>query len=258
MTGPATGAGPQNEMYESVEFWRAQRDDYERGAVGKVEDILPGLLAAVDAVAARGASAAGAKAVRIIDAGAGIGAVLARTLARLREERPGVLATGVALEPSAAAIDVGRELHPELEFVRGSIGQGPAMTADIVMFIDVLEHVEALLPTLRAARQASRFMVVRQPLIESALSYRLDSYAREVREYGHINFFNARSFQALCAAAGWRPLALTIAARWELFDQRHTAGEVKPWKIELLAKDRLQAAWDVGDFYANGSFEAVG
>lgn len=49
--------------------------------------------------------------------------------------------------------------------------------------------------------------------------------------------------------------ALTVAARWELFDQRHTAADVKPWKLELLAKDRLQAAWDVGDFYANGSFE---
>jgi hypothetical protein len=225
--------------------YAAQHPDWHLGdARGKAEDLLPGLLAVVERIAAG--------TFRLADVGAGVGAVLAEVVKRLREKCPQLPIDATAMEVSPQAADSARRLNPELNVVCKLLEptDGP-FTA--IMLVDVLEHLENPWEMLRTAAHASRFLVVRQPLLEGFSMFRHNRYRPEREKWGHIGYFNERSFLDMAEATGWKPLHVELIAPWEL--KTSQAKRVSPIKRLLIRANRPISSHFMSGFYLNGSFE---
>jgi hypothetical protein len=55
-----------------------------------------------------------------------------------------------------------------------------------------------------------------QPLLESFSTFRHDAYRIQRDSWGHVAFFNYRSFCDMASATGWRPLRADLVAPWEM------------------------------------------
>lgn len=85
----------------------------------------------------------------------------------------------------------------------------PQRSYDMIMFIDVLEHLNDPVNTLRRAAKLSHFLAVRSPLEENHMNrlekkYFGKDYQRLMEQrYGHIQHFSQDSFKEILDAGGF-------------------------------------------------------
>ena len=156
-----------------------------------------------------------ASTLRLADVGAGVGLVLTELVAMIRARWPEIAVVPTAFEISPEAAATARARNPTLD-VRQKLLVPEDGPFDAAMLVDVLEHVENPWELLRTVRSASEYLVVRQPLQGNFSRFRHDNYGDQRRQWGHIGFFNYRSFVDMAAACGWQPLHLKLLAPWEL------------------------------------------
>jgi 2-polyprenyl-3-methyl-5-hydroxy-6-metoxy-1,4-benzoquinol methylase len=139
-----------------------------------------------------------------LDIGAGAGLLVREA------QRQGMQATGV--EPSRSLVEAGRRLHG-VELQQG-VFPHPALsgrTFDIILLVDVIEHVSNPTELLRACREAlspaGRIVVV-TPDVGSRLARVLGHRWSHFR-LAHVGYFTRRTLSQCAEAAGLRPL------KWE-------------------------------------------
>lgn len=186
----------------------------------------------------------------IVDVGAGAGGVLDETIKRINAMDRGieVQACGFEISPHAIALAAQRFPHLSMRQKFFEASDGPF---DAVMFTDVLEHSENPWEMLRTAREAARYMLVRQPLLENFSTFRHDNYRNQREEWGHVGFFTYRFFLEMAAATGWTPLKVDLVAPWELATKDAKGGMIQ----RLMTKtNRAMASYFISGFYLNGVF----
>ena len=115
----------------------------------------------------------------------------------------------------------------------------------------MLEHLENPWEMLRLARKVSRFLIVRQPLLDNFGLFRHDKYFAQRQGLGHIAFFNYRSFLDMSDATGWTPSTVSLAAPWEM---GVPGGVFLPAKKLLRKAAPMAASFLLEGFYAIGLF----
>jgi hypothetical protein len=162
----------------------------------------------------------------VCEVGCGAGEILRV----LRDAMPGVEFTGY--EVSAAAVEMAREREGErLRFVLGDIlEEDPAVTFDVVLVMDVIEHLEDYFAFLRGVAARARSVVLHIPLDMFALSALRPHALLESRAtVGHIQYFLKDTALAALADCGLRTV-----------DWRYTwsGGEPASMKDQLLYRAR--------------------
>jgi hypothetical protein len=208
----------------------------------KAQDVLPGLLAISDDCQL--------KTLRIADVGAGVGGVIVELKKLFESARPGSSLEATAFEVSPDCIERARELFPSLD-MRQKLLESSDGPFDVILLADVLEHVENPWELLRTARAAARYLLVRQPLLESFSTFRHNNYGNQFKEWGHIFFFNHRSFLEISRQSGWQPLKIDLLAPWEL----HPPAQPNIIKRSLLRMNRLMCSYFMSGFYVVGAFK---
>jgi hypothetical protein len=234
---------PIVDRYQSGEYLDNHPDWHLEDAPGKALDILPSLLAAVDRL--------GQSTVRLADVGAGVGGVIHETVKQLALARPELEVQAVGFEIAEPAVRRGSELFPDVR-LRNKFFDRDDGPFDIVTFNDVLEHLENPWDMLRVAASTSRFMVVRQPLIDNFSTFRLRSYRIQREHWGHIAYFSVDSFLDMAEATGWTPIEERLVPRWEL----HATNASKGLLASLLTRlDRRWASFFTSGYYLLAAFE---
>jgi SAM-dependent methyltransferase len=140
---------------------------------------------------------------RVVEVGCGAGEVLHQLSTRL----PGARFTGFDI--AEAALAIGR--HREGERLRLVHGEAPAAIDepwDLLLCLDVVEHVEDCIGFLRRLRPLARDHVLHIPLEASAQAVLRGwplQYARD--KVGHLHFFTRETALATVEAAGYEVLA---------------------------------------------------
>lgn len=180
---------------------------------------------------------AGQDRLRIAEVGAGFGGVLSEVCRLLHLRHPSTTIEAAAFEISEHACREAARRHPEIDVRQKAFvaADGPF---DVVMLIDVLEHLENPSQLLREVRGAGRWLVVRQPLLESISTFRRNDYPGQRAAFGHIAWFNHRSFNDLLAASGWRAVETRLTPPWQLAAQPRRRVS---WLNRLFAQ--LQPEW---------------
>jgi hypothetical protein len=237
--------GPTARLYTDGEYARKHPAWHLPDAPAKAKDLTLGLAELLQRLPG--------ERLRLADVGAGVGGVLHEVIEVVRKLDPEVHVDPVGFEISQQAVMAAGQLFPGLpircKFLEAS--DGPF---DVVLLVDVLEHVENPWELLRTARATSRFLLVRQPLLECFSTFRHDNYSCQREEWGHIGFFTGRSFLDMAAATGWIPVKAGLIAPWELATSISRGG----WPHRALCRlDRTIASYFLSGFYLNGLFEGA-
>lgn len=214
---------PTEDFYKSGDYWRKNPTLHEEDAEWKFETIRPLL--------DRFAASAGQREVSILDVGGGTGLILKMAEAHLR--RAGLAVRKTLLDLSPRALEIQKQNHPD---ARGSAAGSIAATGfgdrqfDLVMMIDVLEHVPQPEQALAEVKRISRHALLKVPL-EDNLTLKLlnlatlGSFHRRVTlgVLGHVNCYSARTLTAQLQRAGGRVLEFrfTNAHRYLLHTPAH-------------------------------------
>jgi SAM-dependent methyltransferase len=121
----------------------------------------------------------------ICEVGCGAGEIL-----RLLEERMDKQCRfwGYEISPQAYQMAMGRA-NERLQFMLADLRDEPAVHFDLILIMDVLEHLEDYFSLLRAIHPMSEYKIVQIPLDVSVRSV-LSGHLIEYRElYGHIHYF---------------------------------------------------------------------
>ncbi len=241
--GP-TQAVSATDSYSDGGYWSTEHADWLNTKPTKHVDILPGLLAAVDAV--------GKEHIRIADIGTGNAWVFMEALSLIRAARPqcNLIPTGFEVAPDGVAS--ARARFPDLD-LRERLFTDREGPFDIVMLIDVLEHLENPWDMLRQCRAAGGYLVVRQPLIASWSTFRNNQYENQRRALGHIALFDYRQFLDMTKATGWAPVATELLPVWEW--PMNKGMKASLWKKLLVKWNREFASFVLSGFYLNGAFK---
>jgi len=236
---------PSNSRYTEGAYARENPDWHLPDAPFKAADLY-------DAFRAIHQRNGQAQELSIADIGAGAAGVLAELVAWHGKQYPSLRVHPTGFEIAADAVAIAAQHFPHIMMRNKFVGptDGPF---DVTMFVDVLEHVENPWELLRIAHRISRFLVVRQPLLESFSTFRHANYAGQRKQWGHIGFFNYHSFVDMAAACGWKPLALKLDSPWEMAsDRKHRTSVLKKWFVKW---NRQMASQFIAGFYLNGVFE---
>ena len=136
-----------------------------------------------------------------LEVGCGAGGVLAALQRELPPE------TGfVGYDIAGAAIRMARPLENDrLRFVEGDVVALPTPRADLLLALDVVEHIDDHRGFLRALRLRAAAHIVQLPLDLSLLSQLQPERLRWAREsVGHIHFFTKDTALALMCETGYR------------------------------------------------------
>jgi Methyltransferase domain len=228
--------------YTGGEYAARHPDWHVADAEAKASELLPGVKALAGLVTNP----------IICDVGTGVGGVPA-ALMRMLPSAGASQPRYVGLEISEYAVRRGREMHPYLEIRNKPLEEsdGPF---DATLFADVLEHLENPWEMLRLARRVSRYLLVRQPLLDNIGLFRRNKYEQERRDLGHIAFFNYRSFLDMTLATGWRPHTVSLVAPWEM---GLSGGPLLPIKRMLRLAAPEATSFILEGFYVDGLFESV-
>lgn len=154
------------------------------------------------------------------EAGCGAGGVL---LALAREAPETVRFVGYEISPVALELCPRRAL-PNLSYRLGDLTAEESVHHDLLLVLDVIEHVEDYLGFLRGLRPRARHHVFHIPLDLSVQSLlRRSRLLRERDQVGHLHYFTRETALATLSDAGYRVL-----------DQTYTAG-----CLELPARSAL-------------------
>ena len=232
-------------LYTSEEYISKFPDWHLDRAPGKTSDVLPFVLPIV--------STSKKGEIKIADVGAGVGGVLNLIVKGIEAEHPQIRVLPSAFEISSHAVEVGTELYPNISFIQRSISEqdGPF---DILMFIDVLEHIENPWQILREASMVADYMIIRQPLLENFSTFRHKNYEKQRVTFGHISYFNYYSFLDMATACGWKQHATKLLPFWELGTSTMKSSRVRKLLVRLSPKF---SSYFLAPFYLVGSFEKI-
>jgi SAM-dependent methyltransferase len=194
-------------------------------------------------------------ALRLADVGAGVGLVLAELMGMIHLQWPEICITPTAFEISPEAAAMAKARNPGLD-VRQKLLAHDDGPFDAALLVDVLEHVENPWDLLRTVHSTSEYLVVRQPLLGNFSRFRHDNYRDQRMQWGHIGYFNYRSFLDMTAACGWQPIHLNLLAPWELAANHLNRGGLGGRLF--LKLNRVMASFFVDGFYLNGAFRRTG
>jgi|GEM_PF-6008231 len=232
------------DLYISGNYGLQHQDWHLSDAPYKVEDLMPSLLIAANSVENN--------LFRIADIGAGVGGVLAECTQRITKAIKHLECEAVGFEISPFAVDIGRKLFPNIDLRQKTFesSDGPF---DVLMFVDVLEHLENPWELLRIANKSSEYMIIRQPLLENFSTFRHNNYHNQREEWGHIAYFNYYSFMDMAYATGWKPIKVNLLANWELSGKEKKRASL--FNRLIVKSNRVLASYLISGFYLNGIFK---
>lgn len=150
----------------------------------------------------------------ICDIGCGAG-LIANGMAKAY---PGAKVIGFDI--SLDMLQAARKNNPEASFINARIEALPIGKgrADLVMLMDVLEHLENPEAVLNALSTVARNLVIKVPLEDSLwywANHVTGRYTREdnIRKLGHVQYFNMRSLTKLLTRAGFDVSAYEIISQ---------------------------------------------
>lgn len=149
----------------------------------------------------------------IVDVGCGAGAVLQSLQPHLPSE---CKLTGYDISPAAIARCRSRE-NGRLAFIQGDYLSLDTEPSDVILALDVIEHIEDYFGFLRALRSRGRHFVFHIPLdlhVSSVLRVQPLLSARQ--QVGHIHYFCRETALATLSETGYTPVA-----------ERYTAGSIE-------------------------------
>jgi cyclopropane fatty-acyl-phospholipid synthase-like methyltransferase len=133
----------------------------------------------------------------VCEIGCGAGGVLAGITAAM----PAANAVGYDISPQA--VELARQFHPEID-VRLGAAHEISESFDLVMLIDVFEHVEDYLGLLRGIAPLGRRLLCHIPLDMTALMVARNKQILRVREQvGHLHYFSKDTAIATLRDAGY-------------------------------------------------------
>jgi len=133
------------------------------------------------------------------EVGCGSGAVLEAVSKKLGGA---VECVGYDISPQAAEI-AGKRAKQNLRFVHGNLLESSAEPFDVLLAIDVIEHIEDCIGFARALRSRGRDKVFHIPLDLSVQSVlRASPLMQTRREVGHIHYFTKETALATLTDAG--------------------------------------------------------
>ena len=136
----------------------------------------------------------------VAEIGCGAGAILAELQRRMP---PGTTFTGYEISPHAAGIARGRA-GPGLEFVCGDLLTLEPPPVDLLLCIDVIEHVDDCIGFLRRLKPRGKHTILHIPLemsVQAVLRARPLVRARE--QVGHLHYFSAETALLTLKDAGY-------------------------------------------------------
>jgi cyclopropane fatty-acyl-phospholipid synthase-like methyltransferase len=148
----------------------------------------------------------------ICEVGCGAGEILRVLQDRMDGERSFV---GYEISPQAYELCKGR-VRPGLDFKLMDILDDDAVRFDLVLLMDVLEHVEDYYSFLRALKARGSHFVIRVPMDLSVRTLVRNKLPRERWRYGHIQYFTRETALAVLKECGYEVLDWQIDTRTEL------------------------------------------
>ncbi|HUZ83106.1 MAG TPA: class I SAM-dependent methyltransferase, partial [Gaiellales bacterium] len=216
--------------HELVEQYEQTRDDAYLAELEARRELFGWVLDRVDAYALPGR--------RLFEAGSNMGVFLSVAGDR------GWAARGV--EPSRWAVDRGRELFG-VELVQGTAedaGEAPA-SADVVVLLDVLEHLADPVAGLAALRRivADEGLVVLTTINVESLHARLrgGSWPWYIRP--HVHYFTPETLSTTMRRAGFSLVEYTVVPRWFHLSYVAERGASNLGLASRLA-GRMAGVWD--------------
>lgn len=176
----------------------------------------------------------GLKVKRIIDFGCGLGDNLAFLARHLDASE------AVGIDISSAMIGYAGRNYPGYKFVLGGIEELENYRADLVTFIDVLEHMDNIPAALQSAGNSGRYIGIKVPLERTWLIRVLNSLhlkenrSRFFESEGHLYEFSRRDVERLLRQAGLKILrARTAFMPKDAMFSEHRMGRMKAKKGRL-------------------------
>jgi SAM-dependent methyltransferase len=166
----------------------------------------------------------------VCEVGCGVGEVLRELHDRLNH-RPRFV--GYEISPQAFALAASRSSE-RLEFRLGNVLEDDEKF-DLILLIDVIEHVEDYFSLLRGLRTRSGHTILHIPLELSVVSVLLDTPMTFSRDrLGHVHFFTRDIALGMLSGVGY-----------EILDWRFTAASSQyprgSWKLRVLERARRVA-----------------
>jgi len=132
-----------------------------------------------------------------VEVGCGAGGVLAR----VAEYLPGKCYTGYDVSSDAAAS--WRPLPPALSYRQGDFASSNEV-CDLLLLIDVFEHVEDYMSFLRKLSRRARWFVFHIPLEMHLSALLRDRHLHSRRQVGHLHYFSRATALATLEDTGYR------------------------------------------------------
>ncbi|MDO9711946.1 class I SAM-dependent methyltransferase [Paracraurococcus lichenis] len=126
---------------------------------------------------------------KIVDVGCGAGGVLQSTVEGLA---PGARGEGFDIAPYAIS-KAQQKSDPSLNFRCADFSNSDYAEYDLLLCIDVFEHVEDYIGFLRKIRGKSKYFVFHIPLDMNAKGILRNHHMKERREVGHLHYFDFKT-----------------------------------------------------------------
>ena len=177
---------------------------------------------------------------RLVDVGCGTGDVLSEVAQRLATTQ------ALGIDPSPEAIAIAQQhSRPGLQFESGEL-EGVLSEWDLVLCLDVVEHVADDRAFLKALRRIAPHVVFRFPLDESVVDRVTGRVARHRTQYGHLHAYTRRRILKRLRGCGYRVL----------LEQYHRIPPTTPGRLDRWRALGL-ALWPHGAVRVLGGYSLV-
>jgi len=198
-------------LYVTDEYMEKNPSLHEEDSAWKIGKIIPALERLMKEMPAR-------EQINLLDVGGGAGVVLSRVSAYLSSEH-GLRVNKYALDLSPGMLKVQHERNPDL---RRAVNEDITATSfkdkelDLVLMIDVLEHVPDPVAALKELKRISHYVLFKVPLENNTL-FNVRNLARggrprqqAIEDIGHINTYTLGSVRRQVEAHAGEVLHLSL------------------------------------------------
>ncbi|SJM29741.1 class I SAM-dependent methyltransferase [Mesorhizobium delmotii] len=178
--------------YESGRYWSVIsdfHDDHGQPKAERVHDLIRGL-----------------PINSILDIGCGSGRAL-MTLCNMTRAK----GYGIDLSPEPIAFANQYYANDQVGYAVADLGAVSGTTYDLVMLLDVFEHVDDYLGFLRSVRPLGRYFAFSIPLDMNVTSILFGGYMRARKMVGHLHYFTKESALATLEYAGFKVIGYRYA-----------------------------------------------